>query len=70
VVKALARPVRWIFERIRRRRGRPPLAGVREPLRPKPSLPALAVALAEPRTATRRRIRLTGRRDRDDLQAW
>lgn len=48
----------------RRWRQRPPaeLAGVREPRRPRPTLPAAAIALAEPRTE-RRRIRLTNLRD-------
>jgi hypothetical protein len=35
----------------------PPPAGIREPRRPRPALPAAGVALAEPRTL--RRIRLT-----------
>ena len=40
---------------VKRWRGRPPeKAGVREPRRPKPTLPAAAVALAEPRTRLRR----------------
>jgi hypothetical protein len=37
--------------------GQPPPAGVREPRRPRPTLPAAAVALAEPRT--RPGVRLT-----------
>ena len=37
--------------------GGPPSAGVREPRHPRPTLPAAAVALAEPRT--RQRIRLS-----------
>ena len=37
--------------------GKPPAAGVREPRRPRPTLPAAAVALAEPRI--RHRVRLT-----------
>jgi hypothetical protein len=52
---ALTAPSRWLLDRTsgyRRRgwRGSPPAAGVREPRRPKPSLPSAAVALAEPRT--------------------
>lgn len=37
-----------------------PDAGIREPRRPKPTLPAGAIALAEPRTQTLRWIRLRG----------
>jgi hypothetical protein len=54
----------WTFLTSRLRRllrrsgpGQPPAAGVREPRRPRPPLPAAAVALAEPRT--RHRARLT-----------
>lgn len=47
------------------RRQHPPadLAGVREPRRPKPTLPTAAIALAEPRTERRQRIRLTNLRE-------
>jgi hypothetical protein len=46
---------RAVVDRVKRWRGRPPeKAGVREPRRPKPTLPAAAVALAEPRTRLRR----------------
>jgi hypothetical protein len=46
---------RAVVDRIMRWRGHPPeMAGVREPRRPKPTLPAAAVALAEPRTRLRR----------------
>ena len=45
---------RAVADRVMRWRGRPPEpAGVREPRRPKPTLPAAAVALAEPRTRPR-----------------
>ena len=53
---------RRLFERLAHRGRKPPLAGVREPRRPRPTLPAAAVALAEPRTARQRRIKLTRRR--------
>jgi hypothetical protein len=53
---------RRLFERLAHRGRRPPPAGVREPRRPRPTLPAAAVALAEPRTARQRRIKLTRRR--------
>jgi hypothetical protein len=54
VRQALARLGRAVTDRVMRWRGRPPeLAGVREPRRPKPTLPAAAVALAEPRTRPR-----------------
>jgi hypothetical protein len=55
---ALTAPQRWILDRLRpragSRRGRggngPPGAGVREPRRPLPDLPAGAMALPEPRS--------------------
>jgi len=52
---ALTAPSRWLLDRAsgyrhRGGRGSPPAAGVREPRRPRPSLPSAAVALAEPRT--------------------
>ena len=49
-----------------RRPSRPPEVGVREPRRPKPNLPAAAIALAEPRTEARRLIRLRNLRDTDE----
>ena len=64
---ALTGRTRWVFDRIRRRRPLPPMAGVHEPRRPKPTLPALAVALDEPRGGLRRRIKLIGRRDSDTV---
>ena len=55
VQQGLARMTRAVVDRIMRWRGRPPEeAGVREPRRPRPTLPAAAVALAEPRTGLRR----------------
>ena len=55
VRQALARMTRAVVDQVMRWRGRPPeLAGVREPRRPKPTLPAAAVALAEPRPRLRR----------------
>jgi hypothetical protein len=62
---ALSAPLRWARERLARRKRQPPYAGVREPRRPRPTLPAAAVALAEPRTEVRRWIKLTSRRDTD-----
>jgi len=55
---ALTAPQRWLLDRLRpragSRRGRggngPPGAGVREPRRPLPDLPAGAMALPEPRS--------------------
>jgi hypothetical protein len=55
---ALTAPGRWLYGRLRpyagHRRGRggngPPGAGVREPRRPMPDLPAGAMALPEPRS--------------------
>jgi hypothetical protein len=59
VQQAVARVTRAVVEAIMRWRGRPPEeAGVREPRRPRPTLPAAAVALDEPRTV-RRRLRWT-----------
>jgi len=54
---------RWAKGYSGRWRQRPPAVGVREPRRPKPSPPAAAVALAEPRTHVRRRIKLINLRD-------
>jgi hypothetical protein len=65
VVVALAAAIRWASDLARRRKPEPPLAGVREPRRPKPTLPAAAIALDEPRTEVRQWIRLISRRDRD-----
>ncbi|MGD0558651.1 MAG: hypothetical protein ABSA93_27195 [Streptosporangiaceae bacterium] len=59
-LRAIARKA---IEKLRRRPTQPPFAGVREPRRPKPTLPSGAIALAEPRTSTRTRIRLFNRRD-------
>jgi hypothetical protein len=62
VQQALARRRRAIVDRIMRWRGHPPeLAGVREPRRPRPTLPAAAIALAEPRPGLRRLRRTTFR---------
>jgi hypothetical protein len=55
---ALTAPGRWVFDRLRPRAGGrqgrggngPPGAGVREPRRPLPDLPAGAMALPEPRS--------------------
>jgi hypothetical protein len=57
---------RRVANRLRHWR-RPPMAGVREPLRPRPTLPAAAVALDEPRTALKRRIRLNKRHPKDRM---
>ncbi len=55
VQQAVTRVTRAVVDRIMRWRGHPPEeAGVREPRRPKPTLPAAAVALAEPRAGLRR----------------
>ena len=63
---ALTGLARSVNDRVKRWRGHPPEeAGVREPRRPKPTLPGAAVALAEPRTGVFRWIKLTGRRDAD-----
>jgi hypothetical protein len=45
----LAAAARWVRSHLRLWPRRPPLVGVREPRRPKPGLPAAAVALKEPR---------------------
>jgi hypothetical protein len=46
---SLATALHWVRSHLPRWRRRPPLVGVREPRRPKPTLPAAAVALKEPR---------------------
>jgi hypothetical protein len=57
----------WLRDLLRNRRpSRPPEVGVREPRRPKPTLPAAAIALAEPRTEVHRVIRLRNVRDSDE----
>ena len=47
------------LRRLFRRGYRPPPAGVREPRRPRPVLPAASVALAEPRVRLWHRFRLS-----------
>jgi hypothetical protein len=46
----LTAAVRWVRSHLLWWRRRPPMVGVREPRRPKPTLPGAAVALKEPRT--------------------
>jgi len=60
VCGVLTARARRLLNRIRRWRWRPPEAGVREPRRPKPTLPGAAVALAEPRTGLYRWVKLLG----------
>lgn len=63
----LTAALQWVRDLLRGRRpSRPPEVGVREPRRPKPTLPAAAIALAEPRTEVRRVIRLRNLRDTDE----
>lgn len=62
---ALSATVRWARQLPGRRPQPPPEAGMREPRRPRPTLPAAAIALDEPRTEVRRWIKLTNRRDTD-----
>ena len=53
----LTRVSRAVVDRYMRWRGHPPEeAGVREPRRPRPTLPAASVALLEPRSGLRRRL--------------
>jgi hypothetical protein len=62
----LVAALQWVRDLLRGRRpSHPPEVGVREPRRPKPTLPAAAIALAEPRTEVRRLIRLRNLRDTD-----
>ena len=64
---ALTTLARSVTDRVQRWRGHPPEeAGVREPRRPRPTLPAgAAIALAEPRALRVPWIKLTGRHDTD-----
>jgi hypothetical protein len=63
----LATALEWVRGMLRGRRpSHPPEVGVREPRRPKPTLPAAAIALAEPRTEVRRVVRLRNLRDNDE----
>ena len=58
---AVVRTARSVTRRMTRRHGRPPDdAGVREPRRPKPTLPSAAIALAEPPVRIRYWFKLTG----------
>ena len=66
VRNALTKMARSVQDRVMRWRGHPPQeSGVREPRRPRPTLPSAAVDLAEPRTGLRRWLRLTLGRDAD-----
>jgi hypothetical protein len=66
--RALAGLRRAITDRVKRWRGHPPeKAGVREPRRPKPTLPSAAIALAEPTVRVRRWFKLTGGHDANDI---
>jgi Na+-transporting methylmalonyl-CoA/oxaloacetate decarboxylase gamma subunit len=58
VLVLLIAALRWMSRYARGRRSHPPVVGVREPRRPKPTLPAAAIALDEPRTEIRHRLRL------------
>jgi hypothetical protein len=63
---ALTAALQWLRDLLPSRRpSHPPEVGVREPRRPKPTLPAAAIALAEPRTEVRRLIRLRNLGDSD-----
>jgi hypothetical protein len=63
----LATVLEWVRDLLRGRRpSHPPEVGVREPRRPKPTMPAAAIALAEPRTEVRRVVRLRNLRDNDE----
>ena len=57
--------LQWVRDHLPKWRRRPPTAGVREPRRPKPSLPAAAVALKEPRVGLMHWIKLGSRRPGD-----
>jgi hypothetical protein len=67
VRNALTAAVRSVRDRVQRWRGRPPeQSGVREPRRPRPTLPAGSLALDEPRIAMYRRwMKPKGGRDTD-----
>src|ERR1700741_1898691 len=57
----LAVVLHWVRSHLPRWPRRPPAVGVREPRRPKPTLPAAAVALKEPRTGLMHWIKLGNR---------
>jgi hypothetical protein len=57
--------LQWVRDHLPKWRRRPPTVGVREPRRPKPSLPAAAVALKEPRVGLMHWIKLGSRRPGD-----
>jgi hypothetical protein len=62
-LKRLFNIARRAIDKTWRRPSPPPFAGVREPRRPKPTLPAGTIALAEPKDPAYVRIRLFNRRD-------
>jgi hypothetical protein len=65
---ALRSVARSLADRVPRRRRHPPdESGVREPRRPRPTLPGSAVALAEPPVRRGIRLRVFGRRPDDGL---
>jgi len=57
----------WVLDHLPKWRKRPPTAGVREPRRPKPTLPGAAVALKEPRTSLMHWIKLGTQRGDDQM---
>jgi hypothetical protein len=63
--RGLTTALHWVRSHLPRWRRRPPTVGIREPRRPKPTLPAAAVALKEPRVGFMRWIKLGSERPGD-----
>jgi hypothetical protein len=68
ILRLLTSAIEWLRGRFKPgRTTQPPMAGVREPRRPKPTLPAAAVALEEPPPPKRYRLGSRPDPDRSDL---
>jgi hypothetical protein len=67
ILTLLTSAIAWLRGRFKPEATQPPLAGVREPRRPKPTLPAAAVALEERPPPKRYRLGSRPDPDRSDL---
>jgi hypothetical protein len=67
ILTLLTSAIAWLRGRFKPGRTQPPLAGVREPRRPRPTLPAAAVALDERPPVRKYRLGSRPDPDRSDL---
>jgi hypothetical protein len=67
ILRLLTSAIAWLRGRFKPGRAQPPPVGVREPRRPKPTLPAAAVALDERPPSRRYRLGSRPDPDRSDL---